>query len=161
MPQELWRVVVGNLPSLIGRHTAEVFGFGIEERHQKHSDVWNEIFVRDEGWCLNFILIGDDLHNLLNDLKQPAYIALLTGDSGTTLSTASEADRDHRNATHTGPQHGSAIDAGLLASRSSELSSSNDDGGSSDSEADPSSYNNGYSSKDKYTRMNGKRDGLG
>ena len=80
MPYELWRMVVDELPSLTGRHAAEAFGFKLKERHKKHSGVWNEIFRCDEEWGLNFILIGDDLRDLLNDPKRPACIALLTGD---------------------------------------------------------------------------------
>jgi hypothetical protein len=87
MPQELWRMVIHDLPSLTGRYAAEVFGFELEERHQKHSSVWNKILKDDEEWTsigtkrgLNPILVGDGLHDLYEDPEQPAYLALLTGD---------------------------------------------------------------------------------
>ncbi|KAG9227979.1 hypothetical protein BJ875DRAFT_289885 [Amylocarpus encephaloides] len=67
--------------------------------------------------------------------------------SGTALSTTAEAGRDHVDATCTGPQHGRAVDARALASRRCELSSSNDDGGLSDSDPNVSSDDDGYSSE--------------
>lgn len=73
-------MVVDELPSLTGRHAAEAFSFRLDERRQKHSAIWNEIFARDEGWGINFILVGDDLRDLMEDPKHPASIALLTGD---------------------------------------------------------------------------------
>jgi len=67
--------------------------------------------------------------------------------SGTTLSTTAEAGRDHVDATRTGPQHGRAVDVRALASRRCEPSSSNDDGGLSDSDPDISSDDDGCSSE--------------
>jgi hypothetical protein len=85
-PKALWRIVVDDLPSLAGRHAAEILGFGLEEGHQRHSNIWNELFKTYE-WALSVIelgfnpfLVGDDLYGLFNDPKEPAYIALLTGD---------------------------------------------------------------------------------
>ena len=86
MPQELWDMVVHELSSLTGRHAAEVFGFGIEEAHQRHSGVWSEIIETKEWMSIATglgyapFLFGDDLHSLFDDPMQPAYIALLTGD---------------------------------------------------------------------------------
>jgi hypothetical protein len=92
MSQELWDMVVKDLPSLAGRHAAQAFDFRLQDRHEKHSGVWNKIFKDNEKWSsvatrrgLNPVLIGDDLHRLYHDPeqhdpKQPAYIALLTGD---------------------------------------------------------------------------------
>jgi hypothetical protein len=57
---------------------------------------------------------------------------------GTTLSTTAEAGRDHVNAKRTRPQQGRAVDAGALASRRSEPSSSDDDSGLSDSDSESS-----------------------
>ncbi|KAL5316367.1 hypothetical protein ACEPPN_015412 [Leptodophora sp. 'Broadleaf-Isolate-01'] len=67
--------------------------------------------------------------------------------SGTTLSTTAEAGRDHVDATRTEPQHGRAVDVRALASRRCEPSSSNDDGGLSDSDPDVSSDDDGCSSE--------------
>ena len=79
-------MVVGYLPSLTGRYAAEVFGFGLEERHWRHSSVWNKIW-KDNLWTscatemgLDPFLVGDGLHCLIKDPNQPARIALLTGD---------------------------------------------------------------------------------
>jgi hypothetical protein len=69
MPYELWRMVVDELPSLTGRHAAEAFGFELEERHQKDSGIWNEIFRCDEEWGLSFVLIGDDLRDRLSSVR--------------------------------------------------------------------------------------------
>lgn len=92
MSQELWDMVVKDLPSLTGRYAAQVFDFRLQDRHEKHSDVWNKIFKDNEKWSLvatrqglNPVLVGDDLHSLYHNLeqhdpKQAAYIALLTGD---------------------------------------------------------------------------------
>ncbi|KAL5312933.1 hypothetical protein ACEPPN_019359 [Leptodophora sp. 'Broadleaf-Isolate-01'] len=70
--------------------------------------------------------------------------------SGTALSTTAEAGRDHVDATRPGSHHGRAVDARALASRRCEPSSSNDDGGLSDSDPDVSSDDDGCSS----ARMN-------
>jgi hypothetical protein len=78
MPRELWWMVVDELPSLTGRHAAQVFGFKLDERRNKHGAVWNEIFTCDAGWGLNFILVGDDLRDLIEYPKRPASIALLS-----------------------------------------------------------------------------------
>lgn len=87
MSQELWDMVIEGLPSLTGRHAAQVFGFTLPERQQKHSGIWNKILKDDETWTsiaerqgLNPFLVGDDLHVLHNDPEQPAYLALVTGD---------------------------------------------------------------------------------
>lgn len=87
MSQELWEMVIEYLPSLTGRHAAQVFNFELTERHQKHSDIWNQILKDKETWTsivtrqgLNPVLIGDGLHSLWRDPMQPAYIALSTGD---------------------------------------------------------------------------------
>jgi hypothetical protein len=87
MPQELWKMVIEYLPSLSGRYVAEVFGFKLEERHQKHADVWHSMFREKDTWTLiairqglNPFVVGDGLHTLYNDPKQPAYLCLLTGD---------------------------------------------------------------------------------
>ena len=55
---------------------------------------------------------------------------------GATLSTAAGAGRNHVNAPRTRPQDSRAVDTGALASRS-ESSSSDEDGGLSDSAARP------------------------
>jgi hypothetical protein len=87
MSPELWEMVMEYLPSLTGRHAAEVFNFPLTERHQRHSNIWSKIFKDSETWtsivtrqCLNLVLIGDDLHSLDRDPMRQAYLALLTGD---------------------------------------------------------------------------------
>jgi hypothetical protein len=87
MPQELWKMVIEHVPSLTGKHAAQVFGFELEERHQKHADLWDRLLREEDTWTpiatrqgLNPFLIGDDLHTLFDDPKQPAYICLATGD---------------------------------------------------------------------------------
>jgi hypothetical protein len=72
--------------------------------------------------------------------------------SGTTLSTAAEAGRDHVDATRTRPQEGRAVDAGALASRRSKPSISDDDGVLSDSDSESSSDDDECSSKSKHSR---------
>jgi hypothetical protein len=72
--------------------------------------------------------------------------------SGTNISTAAEAGRDHVDTTHTRPQHGRVVDAGALASRKSKPSSSDDDGGLSNSDSESSSDDDGCSSKDEQDR---------
>jgi hypothetical protein len=67
--------------------------------------------------------------------------------SGTALSTTAEAGCDHVDPTRTGPQYGRAVNARALASRRCEPSSSNDDGGLSDSDPDVSSDDDGCSSE--------------
>jgi hypothetical protein len=78
--------------------------------------------------------------------------------SSTTLSTTTEADRDHVDATRTRPKEGRAVDTGALTSRGSEPSSGDDDGGLSDSDPDLSSDDDGCSSEGglgrSSTRMN-------
>jgi hypothetical protein len=64
-----------------------------------------------------------------------------------TLSTTTEAGRDHVDATCTRPKEGRAIDARALASRRCEPSSNNDDGGLSDSDPEVSSDDDGCSSE--------------
>jgi hypothetical protein len=87
MSPELWDMVMEYLPSLTGRHTAQAFNFPLTERHQRHSNIWNQIFKDDEAWTpiatqqgLNFFLVGDDLHSLHRDPIHQAYLALSTGD---------------------------------------------------------------------------------
>jgi hypothetical protein len=72
--------------------------------------------------------------------------------SGTTVSTAVEASPIHRDATRIRPQHGKAVDAQALASQGSKPSSSDEDGGLSDSDPDPSSDDDGCSSEDEQRR---------
>ena len=50
---------------------------------------------------------------------------------------------------HTRLQHGRAVDGGAIASRGSEPSNIDDDGGLSDSDPDSSSYDDGCSSEDE------------
>jgi len=57
--------------------------------------------------------------------------------------TAAEVGRNHVDATRTRPQDGRAVDAGALASRRSEVSNSDDDGGFSDGDPESSSDNDG------------------
>jgi hypothetical protein len=97
IPQELWRIIVDYLPSLTGRYAAEVFGFQLQDQHQRHSNIWNKIFETKE-WTstvteldFNPFLVGDGLHNLYNDPDQPAYIALLTGDKSGKLGHCKES----------------------------------------------------------------------
>ncbi|KAI9782622.1 MAG: hypothetical protein M1839_004868 [Geoglossum umbratile] len=72
------------------------------------------------------------------------YSFLLTGFSrGATLSTATEAGRNHVDATRTRPQNGRAIDVRALASRKSEPPSNDDDSGLSDSDLESSSGDDG------------------
>ncbi|KAI9770373.1 MAG: hypothetical protein M1839_003215 [Geoglossum umbratile] len=63
--------------------------------------------------------------------------------SGATLSTATEAGRNHIDATRTRPQNGRAVDARALASRRSEPPSSDDDGSLSDSDPESGSGDDG------------------
>jgi hypothetical protein len=79
------------VPSLTGRHAAEVFSFQLEVQYQRHSNIWNEL-IETNGWTstvtelgFNPFLVGDGLHDLFNDPKQLAYIALLTGDKSRKL----------------------------------------------------------------------------
>ncbi|KAI9046430.1 hypothetical protein LZ554_009563 [Drepanopeziza brunnea f. sp. 'monogermtubi'] len=74
--------------------------------------------------------------------------------SGRILSTTSEADSDHVDATRTKTRQGRAVDAGALASRS-EPSSSDDDGGLSDSDPEFSSDDGKFSSGSKHSRWDG------
>jgi len=62
---------------------------------------------------------------------------------------AAEAGRIHGGATRTRPQDGKAVNAGPLALQGSESSSSDDDGGLSDSDPESSSDDNGCSSGDE------------
>ncbi|MCJ1252489.1 hypothetical protein MMC24_000295 [Lignoscripta atroalba] len=55
---------------------------------------------------------------------------------GRTMSAAVEAVSIRKDATRIRPQDGKAVDAGVLASQVGELSSSDDDGGLSDSDPD-------------------------
>jgi hypothetical protein len=79
-------MVVEHLPSLTGRHAAEIFHFPLNERHQRHSGILSEIFQTNQwaeiatGLGHTPFVFGDDLHGIFEDLTQPAYIALLTGD---------------------------------------------------------------------------------
>jgi ubiquinone/menaquinone biosynthesis C-methylase UbiE len=92
MPQELWEMVIVDLPSLSGSYAAEAFGFRLQERHRKHSNIWKMIFRVDEKWTpiarrqgIKLVLVGDNLHALYNDPMQPAYLALVTGDKTKTI----------------------------------------------------------------------------
>jgi acyl-coenzyme A thioesterase PaaI-like protein len=92
MPQELWQMVIGDLPSLSGSNAAEAFGFRLQERHRKHSDILKNIFRLDEKWTaiarrqgIKLVLVGDNLHALYNDPMQPAYLALVAGDKTKTI----------------------------------------------------------------------------
>ena len=97
----------------------------------------------------------------------PATSFLLTGfsrhtssplsSSSTTPLTAAETGRTHKDPTQTRPQPGKATHAQALALQGSEPSSSDDDGGLSDSDPDLSSDDDGCSSKDDQglsTRVN-------
>jgi hypothetical protein len=76
-------------------------------------------------------------------------------------STTVEADPTHRDATRIRPQHGSAVDARAPVSRVSEPSSSDDDGGLSNSDPDPISDDNRCSSEEEPSiRKNIKWEGL-
>lgn len=68
--------------------------------------------------------------------------------SSTTVSTSAEAGRPHKDPTWIRPQPGTATHAQALALQGGEPSSSNDDGGLSDSDPDLSSDDDGCSSKD-------------
>ena len=61
--------------------------------------------------------------------------------------TTAEAGPDHANATRTRPKEGRAVNARALISRGSEPSSSDDDGGLSESDPDLSSDDDGCSSE--------------
>jgi hypothetical protein len=77
--------------------------------------------------------------------------------SGTILSPTVEANCVFDNAPSTTLQHSKAVGAGALLSEESELSSSDDESGLSDSDPDPSSDDDTCSSKKKQgssTRMN-------
>jgi hypothetical protein len=81
-------MVIEHLPSLTGRHTAQEFKVGMTDQHYRHSSIWKMIIKDEEEWTsaatkrgLNPVLIGDGLHGLFNDPKQPAYLALVTGDN--------------------------------------------------------------------------------
>jgi hypothetical protein len=64
------------------------------------------------------------------------------------VSTAAEAGPAHRReATRIRPQHGRAVDTGAHVSRGTEPSSSDDDGGLSDSDSEPSSDDDGWLSE--------------
>ena len=69
--------------------------------------------------------------------------------SGTGLSTTAEAGRDLVNVTHTGPQHGRAINARALALWRCEPLSNNNNVGLSDSNPNVSSDNDVCLSKAK------------
>jgi hypothetical protein len=64
-----------------------------------------------------------------------------------------EAERDYIDATHTRPKEGRAVDTGALVSRGSEPSTSDDDGGLSDSDPDLSSDDDGCSSEGGLGRL--------
>jgi hypothetical protein len=110
--------------------------------------------------------VGKIVDFSIKPIQQHSY--LLTGFSwhtssrptfgGTTLSTTTEAGRDHVDATRTRPQEGSAVDAGTPVSRRSEPSSSDSDSGLSDSDPESGSDDDGCSSEDELgcsgTRMN-------
>ena len=72
--------------------------------------------------------------------------------SGRTVGTAAEAGRIHGDATCTRLQHARAIDGRAIASRESELLSSEDDGGLNDSDPDSSSNDDGCPSEDEQRR---------
>ncbi|KAH0538364.1 hypothetical protein FGG08_005059 [Glutinoglossum americanum] len=77
------------------------------------------------------------------------YIASQPSSSGMTVSTTAETSPIRKNATHIQLQHGKAVDGRAFASRGSEPSSSDNDGGLSDSDPNSSSDDNGYSSEDE------------
>jgi hypothetical protein len=64
--------------------------------------------------------------------------------SSTTVSTSAEAGRTHKDPTRTRPLPGKATHAQALALQGSEPSSSDDDGGLSDSDPDLSSDDDGF-----------------
>jgi hypothetical protein len=37
--QELWGIILEDLPSLTGKYIAEVFGFALELQYQRHSSI--------------------------------------------------------------------------------------------------------------------------
>jgi hypothetical protein len=87
MSQELWDLVVNEVPSLTGRHAAEAFNFKLEQRHKRPSGIWSTVLKPDEIWTpiaegsgLNPFLAGYDLHKIGGNNEEPLYIALLTGD---------------------------------------------------------------------------------
>ena len=104
----------------------------------------------------------------IKPIKQHSY--LLSGFSrhvssrpsfgGAALSITAGVGSDHVDATRTRPKEGRAVDAGALALRGSEPSSSNDDGGLSDSDPELGSDGDrdGCSSEDELgcsgTKMN-------
>jgi hypothetical protein len=104
--------------------------------------------------------VGEFIDFTIKPIEQ--YSFLLTGFSrhtssrptfgGTTLSTTTEAGRDHVDATRIRPQEGRAVDAGTLASRRSKPSISDDDGGLSDSDSESSSDDDECSSEGEQGR---------
>jgi hypothetical protein len=95
----------------------------------------------------SFLLTGFSRHNS----SRPSF-------SGAALSTIAEPGRDYVDTTRTRPQEGRAINARALALRSSELSSSDEDGSHlNDSDPNLSSDDEGSSTEDEphpSTRMN-------
>jgi hypothetical protein len=94
----------------------------------------------------SFLLSGFSWHVL----SKPSF-------GGATLSTAAEAGRDHVDATRTRPQDGKAVNARAFISRWSELLSSDNDGGLSDSDPESSSDDDGCSSEDELGRSSTSR----
>jgi hypothetical protein len=79
--------------------------------------------------------------------------------SGTIILTVAEANRVHNDATRSQLRYGRAVDAaGAVAPRGSEPSSSDHDGGLSDSDPDSSSDDDGCSSKDKQGRSSTRKN---
>jgi hypothetical protein len=86
-------------------------------------------------------------------MEQHSYL-LSSFSRHTSSSTTARAGRDHIDATRTRPQEGRAVDTGALASRRSELSSSDDDeSGFSDSDPESGSDGDGCSSEDELGRL--------
>jgi hypothetical protein len=86
MPQELWAIVLEDLPSLTGKYAADAFGFALEPRHQRHSSIWDLILKPDEDWTplavemgLLPFLVGSDLYKVEEGSTEPAFLVLLTG----------------------------------------------------------------------------------
>jgi hypothetical protein len=79
--------------------------------------------------------------------------------SGTTVLTIAEANHVYNNATRSQLRYGRAVNAaGAVAPRGSEPSSSDHDGGLSDSDPDSSGDEDGCSSKDEQGRSSTRKN---
>ena len=103
--QEIWDMIISDLPPPAIRRAASIFKFKLLPEFQKHHAVWEAIF-KDETWItqisaelkLNPVLIGPDLESLYDgkkkEYKETRYLVLTVNARDVKTSQALRRSKD-------------------------------------------------------------------